>query len=272
MTAAVRMMRENMNLIDIVIEILDARIPGSSRNPDIDDLSKGKSRLVILNKKDYADEAVTKQWERFYKDKGYFTAVIDARNRSDVNKTLSIIRTACDEKIKRDRAKGIMNRPVKAMICGIPNSGKSTYINSLSGKASAKTGNKPGVTKGKQWIRFGEGVQLLDTPGILWPKFEDQTVGMNLAICGSINDNILEPRDLALHLIDYLQKYYCNMLLQRYKLNGDKEPYELLNDIAVNKGCLKSKGEPDLDRAAVMLLNDFRACKIGRISLERPEM
>ena len=192
MTKAKRQMMEDIKLIDLVIELVDARIPLSSRNPDIDELGKQKARLILLNKTDLADPKVTIRWKEYFQKKGYFVVTLDSRNRKGMKEVTQVVMDACAKKIERDRARGIKNRPVRAMVVGIPNVGKSTFINSYAGKACAKTGNKPGVTKGKQWIRLNKNVELLDTPGILWPKFEDQTVGLHLACIGSIKDELLQ--------------------------------------------------------------------------------
>ena len=198
MTKAKRMMQENIKLIDIVVELVDARIPYSSKNPDIDELARNKSRLIILNKVDLADPEATAKWEQYYNEKGFFVAKVNSQKGSGVKEVKRLIEEACKEKRERDRKRGILNRPVRAMVAGIPNVGKSTFINSFAGKACAKTGNKPGVTKGKQWIRLSKQVELLDTPGILWPKFEDQMVGLRLALIGSINDEILNTDELCM--------------------------------------------------------------------------
>ena len=191
MTKAKRMMQEDIKLIDVVIELVDARIPVSSKNPDIDDLAKNKSRVILLNKSDLANRECTQQWKKWFESKGYFVALVNSKNGTGVRAVHDVILEACKEKIERDRKRGILNRPVRAMIVGIPNVGKSTFINSFAGKACTKTGNKPGVTKGKQWIRLNKNVELLDTPGILWPKFEDQLVGLKLAFIGSIKEEII---------------------------------------------------------------------------------
>ena len=188
MTKAKRQMQEDIKLIDLVIELVDARIPMSSRNPDIDELGKNKARLILLNKSDLADKDASEAWMEFFKEKGYFAVKVDARNKGCMKAISAVIAEACKEKTERDRKRGIKNRPVRAMVVGIPNVGKSTFINTFAGRACAKTGNKPGVTKGKQWIRLNKSVELLDTPGILWPKFEDQSVGLKLALIGSIRD------------------------------------------------------------------------------------
>ena len=201
MTKARRQMQEDMKLIDLVIELVDARIPLSSRNPDIDELGRQKARLVLMNKADLANEGQTQRWAEFFREKGYFVVKLDARSKSGMKAISNVVMEACKEKIERDRKRGIKNRPVRAMVVGIPNVGKSTFINTYAGKACTKTGNKPGVTKGKQWIRLNRQVELLDTPGILWPKFEDQKVGMMLAFIGSIKDELLHTEELAAELI-----------------------------------------------------------------------
>ena len=196
MTKAKRQMQEDIKLIDLVIELVDARIPLSSRNPDIDELGKNKARLILLNKADLASEAQNQEWSAWFKEKGFYVVQIDARRKNGMKTIQNVILEACQEKIERDRRRGIKNRPVRAMVVGIPNVGKSTFINTFAGKACAKTGNKPGVTKGKQWIRLNKNVELLDTPGILWPKFDDQMVGLRLALIGSIKDEILNIDEL----------------------------------------------------------------------------
>ncbi len=216
MTKAKRMMQENIKLIDIVIELVDARIPLSSRNPDIDQMAQNKARLILLNKVDLADSRYTKQWQSYFEEKGFFVTTVNSQRGTGVKAIQGIIMEACKEKIERDRKRGIKNRPIRAMIAGIPNVGKSTFINSLVGKACTKTGNKPGVTKGKQWIRLNKNIELLDTPGILWPKFEDETVGLHLALIGSVNDEILISEELAISLIDILKEHYKGVLEKRY--------------------------------------------------------
>ena len=276
MTGAKRKMQEELKLVDCIIEILDARVPLSSRNPDITPLCNGKGRVLLLNKIDLADLVETKKWLNYFKGEGYQVVTLDSRNRKEALKVNAAVREACKEKIERDRRKGIMNRPVKAMVCGIPNVGKSTFINSFVGRASAKTGNKPGVTKGNQWIRISNDLNLLDTPGILWPKFEDQTVGYKLAFIGSINDNILDINDIAFELIKYLQKYYCNLLSDRYKLENvaitpEADTLSILDGIAIDRKCLKKGGEPDYLRASKLILDDLRSGRLGRITLDRAD-
>ncbi len=270
MTKAKRMMQEDIKLIDIVVELLDARTPFSSKNPDIDTLANNKYRLVLLNKYDLADPKTTALWEQYFKDKGYYVLCLDSRKNSGMKVVTDKIQEACKEKIERDRKRGIINRPIRAMVVGIPNVGKSTFINSYAKKACAKVGNKPGVTKGKQWIRIGKNVELLDTPGILWPKFEDQNVGMRLAYIGSINDEILSKSELALNFIEFLKNNYCNVLSERYNIDESKANYDILADIALVRKCVLKGNEPDVDKASNMLFDDFRSGKLGRISLELP--
>lgn len=270
MTRAKRQMQEDIRLIDLVIELVDARIPQSSRNPDIDELGKNKYRLILMNKADLADEKRTGEWSRFFREQGCFTVSLDARSRAGMKKITDQIMEACREKLERDKKRGIKNRPVRAMVVGIPNVGKSTFINSYAGKACAKTGNRPGVTKGKQWIRLNKEVELLDTPGILWPKFGDQAVGMRLAQIGSIRDEILNADELSLELIGFLQREYPGILAERYGLSEDAKDSDLLSEIAVRRGCIGRGGEPDYSKAAALVIDDFRSGKLGRITLEVP--
>ena len=271
MTKAKRMMQENIKLIDLVIELVDARVPMSSRNPDIDELGKNKARLILLNKADLADEKQTEEWIAYFRGKGYSAVKVNSRKGGGIKSIQGVIQEACKEKTERDRKRGILNRPVRAMVVGIPNVGKSTFINALAGKACAKTGNKPGVTKGKQWIRLNKNVELLDTPGILWPKFEDQQVGLHLAMIGSINDEILNVEELALSVIDYLTAEYPGTLEKRFGFEGMTDRVEILGEIARVRGCLKKGNELDYEKAARLLMDDFRSGKLGRITLEKPE-
>ena len=272
MTKARRQMLEDIKLIDIVIELVDARIPISSRNPDIDELGKNKYRLILLNKYDLADKAKSDAWTEYFKEKGFFVVGLDARTKNAMKQVTSVIMEACKEKIERDRKRGIKNRPVRAMVVGIPNVGKSTLINSYAGKAVTKTGNKPGVTKGKQWIRPNNQVELLDTPGILWPKFEDQTVGLKLALIGSIKDEILNVDELAIELIKIIKIQYPGVLKNRYEVDETKGDTEILMDIAENRRCISKGNELDYSKAAGLLIDEFRSGVLGRISLEMPEI
>ena len=271
MTKAKRAMQEDIKLIDVVIELVDARIPVSSKNPDIDTLAGGKSRILLMNKSDMADPAMLDAWIRYYEKKGYLAMAVNSKKRNELKQVNALIQKACKEKIERDRKRGILNRPVRAMIVGIPNVGKSTFINSFAGKACAKTGNKPGVTKGKQWIRLNKQVELLDTPGILWPKFEDQTVGQHLAFIGSIKDELIQSVELSLDLIEFLVIRYPGVLENIYGLEENQESSAVLEGIANNRGCRKKGNELDYEKAAFLLLDDFRNGRLGRITIERPD-
>ena len=269
MTKARRMMEENIKLIDLVIELVDARIPLSSRNPDVDKLGQNKARLILLNKADLSDPRCNEEWKTYFKEKGYFVVALNSRTREGMKAINSVVQEACREKIERDRKRGIINRPVRAMVVGIPNVGKSTFINSFAGKACAKTGNKPGVTKGKQWIRLNKNLELLDTPGILWPKFEDQAVGMKLAFIGSMNDEILNMEELALQLIQRLKVNYQGVLEKRYDVNEEEDDLKVLKETAKNRSCYKKGSELDLQKASAVIMDDFRNGRLGRITLER---
>ena len=268
MTKARRMMQEDMKLIDLVIELVDARVPLSSRNPDIDELGKNKARLILLNKSDLSDDAANEKWARYFQEKGFFVAKINSKSGAGVKSLQGIILEACKEKIERDRRRGIKNRPIRAMVVGIPNVGKSTFINTFAGRACAKTGNKPGVTKGKQWIRLNKNVELLDTPGILWPKFEDQAVGVRLAFIGSIKDDILNIDELSLLLIENLCTRYPGALTERYGISEEGKPVAVLEAVAESRNCILKGQELDYSKAAGILLDDFRSGKLGRITLE----
>ena len=275
MTKARRMMQENIGLVDLVIELADARIPLSSRNPDIDSLCGNKARILLMTKADMADPARTAKFQKYFEDKGFMVIAMDARTRKANEKIKAYVEKACAAKRERDKRRGIVGRPLRAMVVGIPNVGKSTFINSFAGKASAKTGNKPGVTRGKQWIRLNKNLELLDTPGILWPKFEDRQVGVNLALTGAIRQELLEEQELSLELLDFLQREYPALLKERYAPEGSEWEFpmdsaKLLGEIALSRNLLKTGGEPDWQRASKMVLDDFRNGKTGRISLETP--
>ena len=275
MTKARRMMQENIGLVDLVIELADARIPLSSRNPDIDSLCGNKARILLMTKADMADPARTAKFQKYFEDKGFMVIAMDARTRKANEKIKAYVEKACAAKRERDKRRGIVGRPLRAMVVGIPNVGKSTFINSFAGKASAKTGNKPGVTRGKQWIRLNKNLELLDTPGILWPKFEDRQVGVNLALTGAIRQELLEEQELSLELLDFLEREYPDRLKERYDPEGSEwecpmDSAKLLGEIALSRNLLKTGGEPDWQRASKMVLDDFRNGKTGRISLETP--
>lgn len=284
MTKAKRMMEENISLIDLVIEIVDARVPMSSRNPDIDSLAANKARIILLNKADLADDSITNQWIAYFNSKNIYCLKLNSRDNSGVKQVNNLIQMACANKLERDKQRGIMNRTIKAMVVGIPNVGKSTFINSFAGKASAKTGNKPGVTKGKQWIKLGKNVEMLDTPGILWPRFESQEVGMRLAMIGSINDNILNIEELAIDTINYVYNNYPDNIIERYNLdkaavaasydeksiNPDNSiALYIMEQAAIKRGCIKKGNAIDYEKASNIILDDFRSGRLGRITLER---
>ena len=260
-------MQEDLKLIDLIIELVDARIPLSSRNPDIDELGKNKARLILLNKSDLADERYNEQWSAYFQKKGFYVVKVNAKSGAGLKSIQGVIQEACKAKIERDRRRGIKNRPIRAMVVGIPNVGKSTFINSYAGKACAKTGNKPGVTKGKQWIRLNKTLELLDTPGILWPKFEDQEVGKRLAFIGSIKDEILNLEELSLELLDYIRTNYPGLLNTRYGIEEEGTPVSLLEAVADKRKCLIRGQEIDYAKAAGIVMEEFRN---GKITLEFP--
>ena len=269
MTKAKRQMQEDIKLIDLVIELVDARVPLSSRNPDIDDLGKNKARLILLNKSDLADDAQNEKWIEYFKAKGYHALKINSKNKSGIKEINNVVNEACKEKIERDRKRGIKNRPVRAMVVGIPNVGKSTFINAYAGRNCVKTGNKPGVTKGKQWIKLSKTLELLDTPGILWPKFEDQAIGLKLALIGSINDNILDVSDMAYEFVKILNNSYENAIPNRFGVEKNDDPLKMLEGIAEVRGCKLKGNVLDLEKASSILLEEFRSGKLGKITLDR---
>ncbi len=271
MTKAKRKMMEDRKLVDIVAELLDARAPLSSRNLDIDEISAGQERVIILNKADLADPKANEAWKAFFEKTGAYFIALDSRATASRRALESVIDRAGQKKRERDAKRGIKNRPVRMMVTGIPNVGKSTLINTLAGRASAKTGNKPGVTKGNQWIRLNKYIELLDTPGILWPKFEDERTGLHLALLGSVNDQILERGELACELVSLLDANYPGMICEHYGDLCYDSTYECIEQVALVKKCLKKGGEPDTDRAAAMLLDDLRSGRLGKITLEWPE-
>ncbi|MBR1742870.1 MAG: ribosome biogenesis GTPase YlqF [Lachnospiraceae bacterium] len=272
MTKAKRAMQEDLKLIDVIVELVDARVPYSSKNPDIDSLANGKARILLMNKYDLADSALTKRWIEYYEEKGFFVTKVNSKKGTGIREVQEVIRKACEKKIERDRKRGILNRPIRAMIVGIPNVGKSTFINSFAKKACTKTGNKPGVTRGKQWIRLNKTTELLDTPGILWPKFEDQNVGLRLAYIGSIKDELYDIYELGRLLIGYLEKEYAGRIADFYEIENSEDSAVLLERIAEKRGFVKTGAEYDPDKAARCLVDDFRAGKIGLFTLERPDM
>ena len=274
-----RMITENLKMVDIVAEVIDARIPVSSRNPDIDDLVGEKPRLIILNRADQADQAGNRAWNDWFKSRGWAVMETDAKEGKGVNQFSAVIQVALKEKIEQWHAKGQIGRPVRAMVVGVPNVGKSTFINKVAKRKSAKAGDKPGVTRGKQWVAVDSSLDLLDTPGILWPKFEDPQTGLHLAFTGAVKDDIMDVETLACHLMETLAKRYPKALTERYKLDivprGEEEDviaygYALLEQAAKKRGFLISGGEVDTERMAKILLDEFRGGKLGTFTLEMP--
>ena len=268
MTKAVRQMKENLSLVDMLIEITDARIPVSSRNPDIEALCKGKLSLIVLNKADLADPVRNREWLDHFEKKGKSAVLLDSRNTGNMRAVKEAIRDLSRQKKERDLKRGIKNRPVRAMVAGIPNAGKSTFINSFAGRAAAKTGNRPGVTKGQQWIRLDKETELLDTPGILWPKFEDETVGLHLAWTGAIRDEILNLDELALKFIAFLREEYPGVLSDRYGIEEEGTDISVMEKAAASRGCIRKGNEIDYHKISGILLDDFRSGRTGKISLE----
>ena len=281
MTRTRRKMEEDLELVDAVCELLDARIPISSRNPDIDAICGSKPRMVILNRIDLADPDATAKWSEYYKARGLTVLRTDCKSRKGIDRFIPAVRELLAEKLQRYQERGFVNKPLKLMIVGIPNVGKSTFINQVSGRKGAKAENRPGVTRGKQWVTVDKGLLLLDTPGILWPKFEDQSVGLNLAYTGAVKDDILDVETLGCHLMAYLGEKYPDALKAGYKLPALPEREESENDVAYGyrlleaagrkRGFLVSGGDVDTERMAKILLDEFRAGKLGRFTLELPE-
>ncbi len=273
MTKTRRQMEEDVKFVDMVAEVVDARIPISSRNPDIDSMVGDRPRMIIFNRADQADPSVTAQWMAWFRKKGYAVLETDAKTGKGVNQFSNVVKQALREKIEAWRAKGQVGRPVRMMVVGVPNVGKSTFINKVARRKSAKAGDRPGVTRGKQWVNIDQGLDLLDTPGILWPKFEDETTGMHLAFTGAVRDEILDGEELACGLMELLGNHYPGVLEERYKLKDmeGKAGWELLEQAARKRGMLISGGEVDTERMSRVLLDEFRGGKLGRFTLERPE-
>lgn len=273
MTKTKRMMNENLSLVDVVIELIDARIPYSSRNPDIDDLAKNKFRIIILNKSDLADDKSTSVWKEYYEAKGFRVITTNSLKGTGISLVTTAAKELMADKIKAQQARGRLFVPIRAMIAGIPNVGKSTFINKYVGKTTAKTGDKPGVTRGKQWIRIKKDMELLDTPGILWPKFEDKEVGIKLAFIGSINDDIIDLEGLATGLINLLNERFPSLVPKRYGIiiEENDTPHILLEKIGKARGFVSKGGSIDLGRTAKIILDEFRGGKLGKITLEMPE-
>ncbi|MCL2249758.1 MAG: ribosome biogenesis GTPase YlqF [Oscillospiraceae bacterium] len=270
MTKARRMILENTKLIDAVCEVVDARIPYSSRNPDLDDMTPGKPRIIVLNRVDQADVSMTKKWVTSYRSSGVFVIETDSKSGKGVSSLHNAVRAILKQKIEDNIQKGQSGKKLRIMVVGIPNVGKSSFINRLAGRKAAQTSDRPGVTRGKQWISLGNEIELLDTPGVLWPKFEDQIIAENLAFTGAIRDAILDTQTLAANLMSRLSQYYPERLTERYKIPEDSQlsGYELLEFAAKKRGFLISGGDVDTERMAVILLDEFRGGKLGRITLE----
>lgn len=262
---------KNLSMVDLVLELIDARIPYSSQNPVIDSIVKNKPRIIILNKSDLADEMANRMWQAYFRSKGLDSILLDALSGKGIKELLHASERATEDIRKSYEKRGVINRPIRAMILGIPNVGKSTLINTLAGRKSAKTGNKPGVTKSNQWIKTQGRLQLLDTPGILWPKFEEERVGLNLAFTGAIKDEILDIETLALKFIEFMKKSYPELLEKRYKIVVEGSPLETMEAIGRKRGCIIRGGEIDYTKVSNLILDEFRKGVLGRISLELPE-
>ena len=271
MTKTRRQIETDLKQVDAVCEIVDARIPMSSRNPDIDSICANKPRIIVLNRSDLADPEVTKRWISWFKGQGMAALATDCKSRKGISNFQPAVRSVLQEKIQRDAAKG-MNRPLRIMIVGIPNVGKSTLINQISGRKGAKAENRPGVTRGKQWVTVDSSLLLLDTPGILWPKFEDPNVGMKLAYTGAVKENIMDTEELACHLIQVLWKFYPDTVRNRYKIDmpSDTPGYMLLEEAGRKRGFLLSRGEINTERMAKVLLDEYRSGKLGHFTFEEP--
>ena len=269
-----RLMKANLPLVDVVVEITDARVPASSRNPEMKNLVGGKPRIVVLNKCDMADEGLTAEWIEYYRTNGVKAIAMDCRSGKGLNKLVPTVKEVMKKELEKRTAKGMEGKPIRMMVVGIPNVGKSSFINRVAGGKRAKVEDRPGVTRGKQWVTLEKGIDLLDMPGVLWPKFDDKTVGEHLAFTGAIKDDILDTELLAMRLADLLNRECHSLLCARYKLTDEEtaniEPYDLLSLIGTKRGMKVSGGEVDTERAAAMLLDEFRGGKIGRITLEMP--
>ena len=272
MTKTRRQIEADLKLVDAVCEIVDARIPVSSRNPDIDAICGSKPRIIVLNRMDLADNEATKHWMQYFRSKGYAAVATDCKTKKGISNFQPAVRAVLKEKIERNAERG-MNKPLKVMVVGIPNVGKSTLINQISGRKGAKAENRPGVTRGKQWVNVDNGLLLLDTPGILWPKFEDPNVGMMLAYTGAVKEGVIDIEELAARLMELLHRFYPQTLLERYKVEAEQGTpgYMLLEAAGKNRGYLLAKGEIHTERMAKVLLDEYRSGKLGHFTLEMPE-
>jgi len=271
MAKAKRLISENLKLVDMVIELLDARIPLSSTNPEFQTMFQNKIRVVILTKCDFADPAKTEIWKKYYEDQGIAVFSINSLNRQDVQNTKKALFALADKKQKEIKQRKGINKTIRAMVVGIPNVGKSTLINGISGTSKAKTGDRPGVTKAKQWVRVTPYFELLDTPGLLWPKLEEESIGLHLAYTGSVKEEIVELEEVAFRFLEEMSQLYPQYLKERYSLDSlDKPGHELLKDIAVNRGWLQAGGVPDLQRGAKQVLDEYQSGVLGRTTLEIP--
>ena len=268
-----RLIKESLPFVDLVTEIVDARIPMSSSNPELEEMIGSKPRIVLLNKCDVADEKTTLLWVEHYRKKGINALPVDCRSGKGLNAYLPLVRRVLKDKIKRNEEKGMVGKPLRVMVVGIPNTGKSSFINKMAGRNRAKVADKPGVTRSNSWFAVGSGIELLDTPGVLWPKFEDKAVGDKLAFIGSVKDDVIDLESLAMRLINVLKNGYADRLSERFKITDfvDKEDYEILEMIGRKRGMLISGGEIDYERASVMILDEYRGGKLGRLSLDFPE-
>ena len=269
-----RLIKESLSQVDAVTELLDARIPLASRNPELDELTQKKPRIVLLNKCDMADSKTTEKWIEYFKEKGQYAIAVDCRTGKGLNQYHSLIRTVLKDKIKQNEERGMPGKPLRVMVVGIPNTGKSSFINRMAGKSRAKVADKPGVTRHNQWFAIGNGIELLDTPGVLWPKFDDPEVGDKLSFIGSVKDEVTDVETMAVRLLKILMNDYRTLLCERYKLSDadvdEREPWEVLEIIGRKRGMLIRGGEVDTERASVMLLDEYRSAKLGKLSFEKP--
>lgn len=269
-----RLIKESLSRVDCVTEILDARIPLSSRNPEIGEITAGKPRIILLNKCDMADEKVTAQWIKYFRSTGAEAMAVDCRSGRGLNGYTALVRKVLADKIQQNNDRGMVGKALRVMVVGIPNTGKSSFINKMAGRVRAKVADRPGVTTSNQWFFIGNGIELLDTPGVLWPKFDDAIVGDRLAFIGSVKDAVLDAETMAVRLIDVLREGYPDRLAERYKLDdiSDLQSWEILEAIGRKRGMLISGGEVNTERASVMLLDEYRGGKLGRISMEFPPL